>query len=218
MKKPNLAVLLLAALMLALPRMIAAQQTPEQVAERYLATMKARDWAGNAAMVHPAELDSLKAGFMDVARSDTSTAGLRAIFNVGSANELQALSPAEVYARFVGATVGEQEDMRTFLQSAVFKVLGHVEEADSVYVVYRVSAAAQGGPMSQVTVMSLRRDGSGWKTRLTDELRTTIASLHTEAAQRRTANAALTPPNERPRPRPAPAPAAPVVPAPPPRP
>lgn len=218
MKKPNLALLLFAALMLALPRVIAAQQTPEQVAERYLATMKARDWAGNAAMVHPAELDSIKAAFMDVARSDTSTAGLRAIFNVGSANELQALSPAEIYARFVGATVGQQQEMTTFLQSAVFKVLGHVEEADSVYVVYRVTATAQGGPMSQVTVMSLRRDGSGWKTRLTDELRATITSLHTEAAQRRAANAALTPPGERPPVRPAPAPAAPVVPPPPPRP
>src|SRR5687768_4995350 len=214
MKKLKWMVLAGALLMTTLP-CAAAAQTPEQEAERYLATMKARDWAGNGALVHPAELDSLKAAFMDVARSDTSTAGLRAIFNVSSARELEALPAVQVYARFVGATVGQQEEMTRFLSSAAFKVLGHVSEADSVYVVYRVTATAASGPMTQVTVMSLRRDGAAWKTRLTDELRSTITALHTQAAQRRASNAALTPPADRPAaPRPAPAPPAapPVVP------
>lgn len=215
MKKTRFVAVILGALALGMPRVAAAQETPEQVAERYLATMKASDWAGNAAMVHPAELDSLKAAFMDVARSDTSTAGLRALFNVASAAELQALPAAQVYARFVGATVGQQQEMRTFLAGAVFKVLGHVAEGDSVYVVYRVTATGAGGAMSQVTVMSLRRDGAGWKTRLTDELRNTIASLHVEAAQRRAANAALVPPGERPPARP-PMPAGAIPPPPPP--
>ncbi|MFL5541405.1 MAG: hypothetical protein ACJ8J0_20625 [Longimicrobiaceae bacterium] len=213
MKKPTLAPLLFATLLAALPAAAAAQETPEQVAERYLATMKAKDWAANAALVHPAELDSIKAAFVDVARSDTSTAGLRALFNVTSARELEALPPAQVYARFVASTVGSQAEMTQFLSTAVFHVLGHVSEGDSVYVVYRVRATGAGGPVSQVTVMSLRRDGAGWKTRLTDELQTTIGALHAQAAQRRAANAALTPPGERPAARP-PAPPAPT-PAPP---
>lgn len=213
MKKPTLAPLLFATLLAALPCSVAAQETPEQVADRYLATMKAKDWAANAALVHPAELDSIKAAFVDVARSDTSTAGLRALFNVASARELEALTPAQVYERFVASTVGSQAEMTQFLSTAVFKVLGHVSEGDSVYVVYRVRATGAGGPVSQVTVMSLRRDGSGWKTRLTDELQATIVALHTQAAQRRAANAALTPPGERPAARP-PAPPAPT-PAPP---
>ena len=205
--------LLAAVAMIAMPLAAAAQETPEQVAERYLSTMKARNWAANGAVVHPEELDSLKAAFVDVAHSDTSTAGLRALFNVSTARELEALTPVQVYERFVGSTVGQQAEMTTFLSSAVFKVLGHVAEGDSVYVVYRVSATGSAGPMSQVTVMSLRRSGSGWKTRLTDELRGTIAALHTQAAQRRASNAALVPPGERPPPRPAPPapPAAPPV-------
>jgi hypothetical protein len=105
--------------------------------------------------------------------------------------------------------------MTQFLSTAVFKVLGHVSEGDSAYVVYRVSATGAGGRMNQVTVMSLRRHGSGWKTRLTDELQATIAALHTQAAQRRAANAALTPPGERPAARPpTPAPLPPPAPAP----
>ncbi|HEV7587041.1 MAG TPA: hypothetical protein VGO40_02830 [Longimicrobium sp.] len=208
---------LAAAVVMALPRPAGAQETPEQVAERYLSTMKARDWAANAALVHPEELDSLKAAFVDVAHSDTSSAGLRALFAVSTARELEALTPVQVYQRFVASTVGEQAEMTQFLASAVFKVLGHVAEGDSVYVVYRVSAIGSAGPMSQVTVMSLRRSGSGWKTRLTDELRGTMVALHTQAAQRRASNAALTPPSERPTPRPAP-PAAPAPPVVPPRP
>jgi hypothetical protein len=213
MKKTRWA-LLAGALAMAMPHAAMAQETPEQVAERYLSSMKARDWAANAALVHPAELDSIKAAFVDVARSDTSTAGLRALFSVSTARELEALPPAQVYQRFVASTVGQQAEMTQFLSTAVFKVLGHVTEGDSAYVVYRVSATGAGGAMSQVTVMSLRRDGTAWKTRLTDELRATIAGLHTQAAQRRASNAALTPPGERPTPRPAPAtpPAAPVVP------
>jgi hypothetical protein len=214
MNKLNWAVLA-AALVIAAP--LAAQDTPAQVAERYLATMKTRDWAANATLVHPAELDSLKAAFVDVARSDTSSAGLRALFNVSTPRELEALPPVQVYQRFVASTVGQQAEMTQFLSSAVFKVLGHVEEGDSAYVVYRVTATASSGPMTQVTVMSLRRVPGGWRTRLTDELRGTIVALHTQAAQRRASNAALVPPSERPAPRPAP-PAAPAPPVVPPRP
>src|SRR5688572_25055121 len=104
--------------------------------------------------------------------------------------------------------------MTRFLSSAAFRVLGYVTEADSVYVAHRVTATTASGPMTQVTVMSLRRDGAAWRTRLTDELRSTITALHTQAAQRRASNAALTPPAERPAtPRPAPPapPAAPPV-------
>lgn len=211
MKTMKWVMLLVAVLATALPRAAAAQGTPEETAERYLASMKARDWAANAALVHPAELDSIKAGFVDVARSDTGTAGIRALFQVTSAAELVALPAAQVYQRFVASTVGQQAEMGQFLSTAVFRVLGHVMEGDSAYVVYRVSATGSSGPMSQVTVMSLRRDGATWKMRLTDELRTTISALHTEAAQRRAANAALTPPSERPTPRPA-APAPPTAP------
>jgi len=204
MKTMKWAFLASALMMIAMPLAAAAQETPEQVAERYLSTMKARNWAANAALVHPEELDSIKAAFVDVARSDTSTAGLRALFNVSTARELEALSPVQVYERFVASTVGQQAEMTQFLASATFKVLGHVAEGDSVYVVYRVSATGAGGPMTQVTVMSLRRSGAGWKTRLTDELRGTIAALHAQAAQRRAERAAP--------PRPAPLPAPPVVP------
>ena len=181
-----------AAMLMAVPATARAQDTPEQAVDRYLSTLKAQDWAGNAAVVNPPELDSLKAAFIDVASADTSTAGLRALFNVGTAAELRALAAPVVYQRFIAATMGQQEQMQQFLRVATFRVLGHVGEGDTAYVVYRVSAAAAGGQQtSQVTVMTAVRAGGQWKARLSEELRGTVVSLHTAAAQRRAARQAV---------------------------
>ncbi|HEU4559151.1 MAG TPA: hypothetical protein VFS20_14920 [Longimicrobium sp.] len=179
----------LAALALALPSAAAAQNTPEAAAERFLQTLKARDWSGNAAAVHPVELDSMKAAFVEVAGSDTSTAGIRAIFNVASVAELRALAPAMVYQRFAANVVGQREGMAEFLAGANFRVLGAVPAGDTAYVVYRVTGTAGGGQASQVTVMALRRDGAGWKARLTDEVRGMIAGLRGAVEQRRISEA-----------------------------
>jgi hypothetical protein len=188
--------LVLASLTLALPVAAAAQQqTPEQVAERFLQTLKAQDWAGNAALMDAAELDSMKAAFLDVAASDTSTAGLRAVFGVASGAELRALAPVMVYQRFAANVIGQREGMAQFLASAAFRVMGHVQEGDTAYVVYRVNAAppagAAGAPaLSQVSVITERRSGGVWKVRLNDEIQGMLTGLRMAAAQRRAANTA----------------------------
>jgi hypothetical protein len=182
--------LVTAALAVAIPCVVLAQ-TPEQVATQYLQTMKTADWAGNAALMHPAEQDSLKAAILEVVASDTSTTGMRQVFNVTTAAELRALPPQQVYQRFVANTVGSQPGMREMLAAATFAVIGHVEQADTAYVVYRVSAAAEGNTLSQVTVLSLRRSGGAWKVRLPEELKGMMMGMRTAAAQRRAANSAI---------------------------
>jgi hypothetical protein len=188
--------LVLASLTIALPASAAAQQqTPEQVGERFLQTLKAQDWAANAALMDAAELDSMKAAFLDVAASDTSTAGLRAVFGVGSGAELRALAPVMVYQRFAANVIGQREGMAQFLASAAFRVIGHVQEGDTAYVVYRVNAAAPAGAppgasLSQVSVITERRGGGVWKVRLNDEIQGMLTGLRMAAAQRRAANTA----------------------------
>jgi hypothetical protein len=186
----------LALLALAAPRMAAAQGTSEQVAQQYLATLKAQDWAANAALVHPAEQDSLKAALLDAVGTDTATAGLRQLFNVASAAELRALPSQTVYQRFVAGTLGQQEGLAQMLSSATFTVLGHVDAGDTSYVVYRVAATVNGNPLSQVTVLSVRRSGAAWKVRLPEELKQAMVGMRMAAAQRRAAAsaAAATPP------------------------
>lgn len=180
-----------AVLALALPSAAAAQNTPEAAADRFLQTLKARDWAGNAAAVHPVELDSMKAAFVEVAGSDTSTAGIRQVFNVASLAELRALSPSMVYQRFAANVVGQREGMAEFLAGATFRVMGHVTAGDTAFVVYRVTGNTGSAEASQVTVMALRRDGGGWKARLTDEVRGMIVGMRAAVAQRRISEATI---------------------------
>ena len=208
----------LAALALALPAAAAAQQTPEQGAERYLQTLKAQDWAANSALMDPAELDSMKAAFLDVAGSDTSTAGLRQLFNVASAAEMRALAPAVVYQRFAANVIGQREGMTQFLAGATFRVMGHVREADTAWVVYRVTGPAGARSASQVSLVAMRNVGGAWKARLSEEVKGMLAGLRTAAEERRAANAArerllrsgqIPPDPGQPRPAPAPPPARP---------
>ncbi|MBV9110085.1 MAG: hypothetical protein JO306_11810, partial [Gemmatimonadetes bacterium] len=147
MKTLTLAILASGALAVAAVLPAAAQNTPEQVATQYLQSMKAADWAANAALVHPAEEDSLKTALLEVVSADTATAGLRQVFNVGSAAELRALPSVQVYQRFVASTIGQQPGLRDILAAATFNVVGHVDQGDTSYVVYRVSATQEGNTL-----------------------------------------------------------------------
>jgi len=179
----------LAALALALPARMVAQGTPEQAAERYLQTLKAQDWAGNSALMDPVELDSMKAAFLDAAASDTSTAGLRQLFGVASVAEMRGLAPAVIYQRFAQNVIGQREGMPQFLAAATFRVMGHVQEGDTAWVVYRVSAAVPGNAAaSQVSLVALRSvAGGGWKVRLNEDVRGIMAGLRAAATRNRAA-------------------------------
>ena len=76
--------------------------------------------------------------------------------------------------------------MAQFLASAVFRVMGHVTEADTAWVVYRVTAAAPGNPTaSQVSLVALRNVGGTWKVRLNEEVKGMLTGLRAAAAEAR---------------------------------
>jgi hypothetical protein len=176
-----------AALALALPTAARAQDTPEGVAQRFLETVRARDWSANAALIYSADLDSLKAAFVEVSHVDTSSAGLRAIFQVNRVAELESMPAAEVYRRFVTDRTAQtaERERAEVLASTRFQVLGHVPEGDTAYVVYRVTATVPTGPASQVNMMTVRRERGVWKAPLSEEMQALIPRLHTAAAQQR---------------------------------
>jgi hypothetical protein len=184
----------LAACSLAVPALARAQDTPEAVAQRFLETVRAQDWTANAALIYSPELDSLKAAFVEVSHVDTSSAGLRAIFQVSSVAELDRLSPAEVYKRFVTDRMAQSEERERaqVLSSTQFHMLGHIPEGDTAYVVYRVTATVPNrGPTSQVSMMVVRRERGVWKAPLSDELRSLIPQLHMAAERQRQMQRAL---------------------------
>lgn len=151
----------------------AAQETPEAVLTRYHETFRSGDYAANAAMMDPAALEELKAtmtGLAGMAAAEGGEAEMRTLFGVGSAAELAALAPAELYARMLAATLGGDE-MREVMRSAEIAVLGHVAEGgDVAHVVYRMRMSFGGVDVDQVQLAPMRRTPDGWRVMLTGSL------------------------------------------------
>ena len=164
---------------------LAQAQTPEQVAERYFATMKASDWAGNVALMHPDALRGFRDVFVQVAQKDTTNALARQVFAVNTSAELTALSAAEVYQRFLANALSQQPAMREVLNGATMKAVGHVDEGDTTHVLYRMTMSMSGVPLQKLDVLSLRRDASGaWRVLLTGDVQNMLAGVQAATTAR----------------------------------
>ena len=173
-------ILLVAGLLLA-PMVSAAQETPEQVVQRYFDTFKSGDFAANAAMMDPAALAELKTAMVGVAdatgvSADETQAHLRETFGVQNTAELRALEPAVLYERMLRSVLGQGE-MREVLSAARVNALGHVLEGDTAHVVYRMSMQVMGNSIDQVQVAPVRRVDGQWRVLLTGSFAAMINAM-----------------------------------------
>jgi predicted RNase H-like nuclease len=161
----------LMALLLAPVSPLAAQDTPEQVVQRYFDTFRAGDYEGNVALMHPEALDEVKEtmqGLVALAGTDDPT--FREMFGVGSAEEFNRLTSAQLFERMLRSQL-EDSQMRELLSTAQITVLGHVMEGDSTaHVVYRMRMSVGEMNVDQVQVAPLRRAGGQWRVLLTGSL------------------------------------------------
>lgn len=173
-------ILLVAGLLLA-PIALAAQETPEQVVQRYFDTFKSGDFAANAVMMDPAALAELKTTMVGLAdatgvAADETQAHLRETFGVQNTAELRALEPATLYERMLRSVLG-QGDMREILSAARVNALGHVLEGDTAHVVYRMSMQVMGNSIDQVQVAPVRRVDGRWRVLLTGSFAAMINAM-----------------------------------------
>jgi hypothetical protein len=162
---------LLAGLLMAAPG-LAAQDTPEQVVQRYFDTFRTADYAGNVALMHPEALASMKETMAGLAAlpGAAEDPGFNATFGVSSLAEFNQLAPAALFERILRSQL-EDPEMREILSSAQTTVLGHVLEGDSVaHVVYRMRMNIGEMSMDQVQVTPLKRADGQWKVLLTGSL------------------------------------------------
>ena len=167
----------IAAVLCVLPVRAAAQDTPEQVVERYFATFKTGDFAGNAAMMDPAALEELKTamvGLSNLAGPDAAEQ-LEEMFAVHSPDELKALPASALYERMLASVL--RGEMRELLSGATIRVMGHVMEGDTAHVVYRMNMSMRGTTINQVQVAPLVRVGGAWKVLLTGSFANMIGAL-----------------------------------------
>ena len=161
---------------------LGAQETPEQVVQRYYASFFTGDYAGGAALMHPEALDQLKETMVGLAAMPGATEDpeFREMFDVGTVAEFQALSPATVFERLLRAQLDEP-DMREILSTAQVTVLGHVMEGDTTaHVLYRMRMTlGEAMEMDQVQVAPLKRANGEWRVLLTGSLAGMMSGMGT---------------------------------------
>jgi predicted RNase H-like nuclease len=162
----------LAAAVLAFAPGLAAQDTPEQVVQRYFDSFRTGDYAANVALMHPEALQSMKETMSGLAAlpGAAEEPEFREMFGVSTLQEFNQLSPAVLMERILRYQLRD-EDMREILSSSRTTVLGHVMEGDSLaHVVYRMRMSIGEMEMDQVQVAPLKRADGQWRVLLTGSL------------------------------------------------
>lgn len=151
---------------------LAAQDTPEQVVQRYFDSFRSGDYAGNVALMHPEALLSMKetmTGLIAIPGA-ADTPEFREMFGVSTMEEFNRMDPAVLMERILRSQL-ENPEMKEVLSTAQTTVLGHVMEGDSVaHVVYRMRMSIGEMEMDQVQVAPVKRADGQWRVLLTGSL------------------------------------------------
>ena len=144
---------------------LAAQETPEQVVQRYFDTFRTGDYAGNVALMHPEALASMKETMSGLASLPGAAEDpqFQVMFGVSSMEEFNRLTPAALFERILRSQLDNPE-MKQMLSSAQTTVLGHVMEGDTVaHVVYRMRMSVGEMNVDQVQVAPVKRADGQWR-------------------------------------------------------
>jgi hypothetical protein len=147
------------------------QETPESVAKAYFTAMQASDWAKCASFMHPDALAAMKRTFATILNADKTDNAAKTIFKLRSGAEYAQLSEAAVFERLMDFITSVAPDMKTALAASTNSILGRVDEnPDLVHIVYRTQTKLAGAEMSEVDLISFKKQGSTWRALLTSDM------------------------------------------------
>lgn len=171
-----------------LARPLTAQQSddsPEQVTSRYVAAMRAGDWNGMAALMHPAALHQLRELFAVLFEASNADDVRQQFLGVATLAEARALSDTAVFAGIMRAATRQSAGVTELLRSAQVEVLGQVDEGhDTTHVVYRMTMTIEGTPISRMDVISLARSPHGWRGLLKGDVSALAAAIRAAVERR----------------------------------
>ena len=142
---------------------VQAAETPEQVTDRFLAAMRAADWQGMAALMHPNALKETRQLLAGVFEAPNAGEFRQQLLGVTTVEQAKAMSDTAVFAALMRLTT-QDENVAALLKTATVQVIGHVNEgSDTAHVVYRMAMTINGIPITKMDVMSLARSPVGWR-------------------------------------------------------
>ena len=152
-----------AAVVLAAPAGLRAQQSPEQVVRAYYAHLREGDGAGVARLTHPVALERFKTTLVDLIRRSGGGGGAGFPLQADELDALPADSAYQVFMTGVGEGMSSDE-MQSLMEDLEIEVLGQVAQGDSaVHVVYDASSTFMDARARRTMVVTLRRDGREWR-------------------------------------------------------
>jgi len=153
---------------------VAFSQTPEtaeSVAKNYFAAMKAGDWAKCASLMNSEALISMKRTFGSIVKADKSGEASKALFGLKSPAEFDQLSETAVFEKLMSFITDAVPDLKSALAASTSAVLGQVNESPELaHIVYRTQVKLGGAEVTQVELISLKKNGSNWRALLTADM------------------------------------------------
>ncbi len=151
--------------------------TPEEVASAYFDAFRRGDMVAVGAAMHPDETSKFQAMIVPVLEKGLAVEddraellGLDALVGGDSVEYLYTEAPDVFFTRFMKWLLELNPTMKSSMAGATVQPLGHVVEGELVHVVYRMHLDMLGARISQISAISLKKDGADWKLMLTGEI------------------------------------------------
>lgn len=183
-------------LCLCLPVMAqSTEATPESVAKDYIAASTSGDWAKAATFMDPEALVSFKNMFGEVMKMDKKNEAGRELFGLKSNAEFEQLSNEQVFVKLITLLITAVPQMKQMLSEAENTILGQVPEgSDVVHLLYRTKMKIGDGSISKVEVMSLKKSGTTWRLKLSEEMEGSFSAMAKSLLQKAQEDSATKPP------------------------
>ncbi len=156
-----------------------AGSTPQEMARLYFDAFKSGDMESMAANMHEEELAKFKDSMIPVIAKNLNpdtvdmtreAVAIRQLAGRDSLEKIQAEDPRVFFLRFMNWMNRMNPMIAKMMSGSKIDTLGYVEEKDMAHVVCRITMEVMGATVSQMKVMSVKKDGEQWKLMLTGEI------------------------------------------------
>jgi hypothetical protein len=147
--------------------------TAESVAMAYLKASRETNVNEMAALMHPEAIEKFTETLMPAvveARKAGMEDRIMPMFSgVKSVAELEKMEPKQFYASYIGTTAARYR--KIFSKMKFTTIGGLMEGADLYHFVYRMNIDLRKTSATQVSLVSLKRNGNGWGVLLTQDVK-----------------------------------------------
>lgn len=167
----------------------AEDQKPEQIANEYIRAMSDQRVNVVADCMHPAALDNFKTILVEMgAAIERAPADRRpdrminALFGDDGITKIKDGEPRELFVQFMSNLMVFLPQICEMTAGSEYQIIGHVEEGNLAHVVFRATLRRGEAKLTKMEVLTVKREGLGWKVLLTDDLANLVIGLGRQLA------------------------------------